>query len=292
MPVLIGLGCVLVVAPAVDLAAASSRRDAGARRTARCSVWVLVVLPPAIYGGYFGAAQGVLLIAILGLGLAETLQRINAAKNVLAASSTRSPRSSSSWSPRSTGGRRPDRRRLDHRRRSSAHRRPPAARAGAARLRRRGRRRRHRPLVFFDAERSQRRPSELSVGEPAGDLVEGRVADVLAGAVARRAWRPSTRTTVTSGPSWCDHLAICFDVEHDVGAGGLLRPRLGQRARGRAQREHRAPRRRCRGAPRGARAGPPAASRRAPGSSPRASRSRSKSHSPRRSRWSVSAYTP
>ena len=37
-----------------------------------------------VYGGYFGAAQGVLLIAILGLGLDETMQRVNAAKNVLA----------------------------------------------------------------------------------------------------------------------------------------------------------------------------------------------------------------
>jgi uncharacterized membrane protein YfcA len=37
-----------------------------------------------MYGGYFGAAQGVLLIAVLALGLDETLQRVNAAKNVLA----------------------------------------------------------------------------------------------------------------------------------------------------------------------------------------------------------------
>jgi len=37
-----------------------------------------------IYGGYFGAAQGVLLIAVMGLLLDEHLQRINAAKNVLA----------------------------------------------------------------------------------------------------------------------------------------------------------------------------------------------------------------
>ena len=37
-----------------------------------------------IYGGYFGAAQGVLLIAIMGIGIADTLQRINGAKNVLA----------------------------------------------------------------------------------------------------------------------------------------------------------------------------------------------------------------
>jgi uncharacterized membrane protein YfcA len=37
-----------------------------------------------VYGGYFGAAQGVLLLAILALALPEPLQRINALKNVLA----------------------------------------------------------------------------------------------------------------------------------------------------------------------------------------------------------------
>jgi uncharacterized membrane protein YfcA len=36
-----------------------------------------------IYGGYFGAAQGILLLAILALGLDESLQRVNAIKNVL-----------------------------------------------------------------------------------------------------------------------------------------------------------------------------------------------------------------
>ena len=42
------------------------------------------VVATGVYGGYFGAAQGVLLIAILGVGLAEPLPRINALKNVLA----------------------------------------------------------------------------------------------------------------------------------------------------------------------------------------------------------------
>jgi uncharacterized protein len=37
-----------------------------------------------VYGGYFGAAQGVLLVAILGIGVADTLQRHTATKNVLA----------------------------------------------------------------------------------------------------------------------------------------------------------------------------------------------------------------
>jgi uncharacterized protein len=37
-----------------------------------------------VYGGYFGAAQGILLLSILGLTLDDDLQRINALKNVLA----------------------------------------------------------------------------------------------------------------------------------------------------------------------------------------------------------------
>ncbi|HVC71867.1 MAG TPA: sulfite exporter TauE/SafE family protein [Acidimicrobiales bacterium] len=38
----------------------------------------------AIYGGYFGAAQGVILMSLLGIFLDDHLQRLNAAKNVLA----------------------------------------------------------------------------------------------------------------------------------------------------------------------------------------------------------------
>ena len=37
-----------------------------------------------VYGGYFGAAQGILLLAIFGIALDEPLQRVNALKNVLA----------------------------------------------------------------------------------------------------------------------------------------------------------------------------------------------------------------
>ena len=37
-----------------------------------------------VYGGYFGAAQGVLLMAFLGILIDETMQRLNAVKNVLA----------------------------------------------------------------------------------------------------------------------------------------------------------------------------------------------------------------
>ncbi len=43
------------------------------------------VLFAGMYGGYFGAAQGIILIALLGIMLDDDLQRINAGKNVLSA---------------------------------------------------------------------------------------------------------------------------------------------------------------------------------------------------------------
>jgi len=46
--------------------------------------WIAVYLI-GVYGGYFGAAQGVLLIAVLGALVDAHLQRVNALKNVLAA---------------------------------------------------------------------------------------------------------------------------------------------------------------------------------------------------------------
>ena len=45
---------------------------------------VLGVFVTGIYGGYFGAAQGVVLIALLATFLDDHLQRLNGAKNVLA----------------------------------------------------------------------------------------------------------------------------------------------------------------------------------------------------------------
>ena len=43
----------------------------------------LAALLTGIYGGYFGAAQGILLLGLLGVLLAQDLQRTNALKNVL-----------------------------------------------------------------------------------------------------------------------------------------------------------------------------------------------------------------
>jgi hypothetical protein len=44
----------------------------------------IAVYLTGVYGGYFGAAQGILLLGILGVTLAQDLQRTNALKNVLA----------------------------------------------------------------------------------------------------------------------------------------------------------------------------------------------------------------
>jgi uncharacterized membrane protein YfcA len=44
----------------------------------------LAVYATGVYGGYFGAGQGILLLAILGVALSQDLQRTNALKNVLA----------------------------------------------------------------------------------------------------------------------------------------------------------------------------------------------------------------
>jgi uncharacterized membrane protein YfcA len=83
VPVFIVIALVLIV-----LQPRLSRRMAARRAVAppvHGGPWTAVgVYLTGVYGGYFGAAQGILLISILGLTLPEDLQRINALKNVLA----------------------------------------------------------------------------------------------------------------------------------------------------------------------------------------------------------------
>jgi uncharacterized protein len=83
VPVLIGLACVMVIIQPRVTARLQAREDHTPREHAGPLLYTGIYLA-GIYGGYFGAAQGVLLIAIMGLLLDEHLQRINAAKNVLA----------------------------------------------------------------------------------------------------------------------------------------------------------------------------------------------------------------
>jgi uncharacterized membrane protein YfcA len=92
VPVLILIACVLVVVQpwlSERIAARRNRRseaDGGSADGGEAISPVLTagVLGSSAYGGYFGAAQGVLLIGLLGTFLDESLQRVNAAKNVLA----------------------------------------------------------------------------------------------------------------------------------------------------------------------------------------------------------------
>jgi uncharacterized membrane protein YfcA len=55
-------------------------------RERRASVWALVtgVFLTGIYGGYFGAGQGVMLIGVLSVFVDEPLHRLNGLRNVLA----------------------------------------------------------------------------------------------------------------------------------------------------------------------------------------------------------------
>lgn len=87
VPILIGLGCLLVILqPLISKKLAIRRARLGldpGHMHAPVLLWLAVAIT-GIYGGYFGAAQGVLLIAILGIGLDESLLHVNAIKNVLA----------------------------------------------------------------------------------------------------------------------------------------------------------------------------------------------------------------
>ncbi len=81
VPLLILLACVLVLLQPRLSRALASRRPAGGQHWP--SIIVLVYLT-AIYGGYFGAAQSVILIALLAIFVPDDLQRLNGLKNVLA----------------------------------------------------------------------------------------------------------------------------------------------------------------------------------------------------------------
>jgi uncharacterized membrane protein YfcA len=83
VPVLILLACGLVIVQPRLSEMIAARRSRVVEHGG-VALWVLVLLT-GVYGGYFGAAQGVILLALLGTFIAEDLQRLNGVKNVLAA---------------------------------------------------------------------------------------------------------------------------------------------------------------------------------------------------------------
>jgi uncharacterized membrane protein YfcA len=86
VPALIGLGVVLVITGPRISRWVARRHAATGGLPERGAWWVWpAMFASGIYGGYFGAAQGVLMMAIMGIGINETLQRLNGVKNVLGA---------------------------------------------------------------------------------------------------------------------------------------------------------------------------------------------------------------
>lgn len=89
VPALLVLALVLVlIGPRIQSWARRRAEDAG--RSAehvspvRMTALVLGTFAVGIYGGYFTAAQGILLVGVMGALLPESVQRMNAAKNLLA----------------------------------------------------------------------------------------------------------------------------------------------------------------------------------------------------------------
>jgi uncharacterized membrane protein YfcA len=83
VPALIVVGLLLVVLQPRISDWVDRRHDGARGDFGPWWVWP-AVFGTGVYGGYFGAAQGVILMGLLGIGIADTLQRLNGLKNVLA----------------------------------------------------------------------------------------------------------------------------------------------------------------------------------------------------------------
>ena len=81
VPVLVGLSVVLVAVQ--PLLAKRLRARSGPSRSGPLLYGLIFVI--GIYGGYFTAAQGIMLVGVMGLLLSDPLQRLNGFKNALSA---------------------------------------------------------------------------------------------------------------------------------------------------------------------------------------------------------------
>jgi hypothetical protein len=83
VPVFIAIALILVLLqPRLNRILAKRRPN----RTSEGGILTPIgVFAAGVYGGYFGAAQGILLLGMLGVALPQDLQRTNALKNVLTA---------------------------------------------------------------------------------------------------------------------------------------------------------------------------------------------------------------
>lgn len=87
VPVLVTLAVILVILQPRIARAVQSRRARKGTTTAPNGGALLFIgiLLASVYGGYFTAAQGIIYLSLMGMLLDDTLQRLNAVKNILAA---------------------------------------------------------------------------------------------------------------------------------------------------------------------------------------------------------------
>ncbi|MFF3688762.1 sulfite exporter TauE/SafE family protein [Streptomyces sp. NPDC002187] len=88
VPVLVALALVLVIVQPRLARAVQERRDrtgTPSRHTDGGPLLFGGLLLASVYGGYFTAAQGIIYLSLMGTLIDDTLQRLNAVKNVLAA---------------------------------------------------------------------------------------------------------------------------------------------------------------------------------------------------------------
>lgn len=85
VPILILTACALVAAQPRLSRWIDKRRHTGSSRLLGGHALSAGVYLTGVYGGYFGAAMGVILIALLSVLIADDLQRLNGLKNAIAA---------------------------------------------------------------------------------------------------------------------------------------------------------------------------------------------------------------
>lgn len=212
VPVFIALALALILmGPRINRTLAA--RGAGPGEPDRRAATVAAIFASGVYGGYFGAAQGILLLAILGLGRPDDPQRTNALKVVLAGLvNLVAGLVFALIGPGRLGARRPARRGLDGRRPARRPRGPAALPRRPARGDRRRRRRRHRQAAGLIDRPSA--PSPLRVGQdPALNRTPTRpttsrasaphlATSSAAGASSARAWAwPAHRLMPSASPA-------------------------------------------------------------------------------------------
>lgn len=85
VPALVGLAVVLVIIQPRVSAWVGKRREENGTVHKIGPLLLFLIFLIGIYGGYFTAAQGVMMVAVMGMLMSESLQRLNGVKNALSA---------------------------------------------------------------------------------------------------------------------------------------------------------------------------------------------------------------